>query len=105
MTQSVFENSTTLTGQVVKTPRMSTSPAGIEHVQFSIDHQSIQNEAGMNRQAFVRIKIVASGDVSQHLMRDLIEGSNVKVSGFLNRHQSKNGQPFLALHAQYIEMI
>jgi primosomal replication protein N len=94
-----------LVGTVVKRPRTSTSPAGIQHCQFSMDHHSIQNEAGMNRQAFVRIQVVATGDMSQHLTRDLTEGSNIKVTGFINRHESRNGNPLLVLHAQQIEMI
>ncbi|MGB1263087.1 MAG: primosomal replication protein N [Cognaticolwellia sp.] len=99
------ENCLMLTGQVVKPAKTSTSPAGIQHCQFSIDHKSMQNEAGMNRQAFVRIQVVATGNVSQHLTRDLIEGCKVKVTGFINRHESRNGNPLLVLHAQHIEMI
>ena len=98
------ENCLMLTGAVVKTPKQSTSPAGITHSQFSIDHKSIQNEAGMNRQAFVRIQVVATGELS-HLTRELVVGSEIKVSGFINRHESRNGNPLLVLHAQQIEMI
>ena len=94
-----------LVGEVVKPPKLSTSPAGIHHCQFSMDHKSMQNEAGMNRQAFVRIQVVATGDVSQHLTRDLTVGRNIKVTGFINRHESRNGNPLLVLHAQQIEMI
>ena len=101
---SNLENCLVLTGQVVKAPKHSTSPAGIEHCQFSIDHKSIQTEAGMNRQAFVRIQVVTTGELSQ-LTRELIAGSHVKVSGFINRHESRNGNPLLVLHAQHIEMI
>mgnify|MGYP000176835434 CR=1 FL=1 len=93
-----------LVGEVVKTPKFSTSPAGIEHCQFSIDHKSIQQEAGMNRQAFVRIQVVATSELSL-LTRELMSGNNVKVTGFINRHESKNGNPLLVLHAQQIEMI
>ena len=93
-----------LIGEVVRTPKQSTSPAGISHSQFSIDHKSIQNEAGMNRQAFVRIQVVATGDLS-HLTRELIAGNVIKVTGFINRHESRNGNSLLALHAQQIEMI
>ena len=93
-----------LIGEVVRTPKQSTSPAGISHSQFSIDHKSIQNEAGMNRQAFVRIQVVATGDLS-HLTRELIAGNVIKVTGFINRHESRNGNPLLALHAQQIEKI
>ena len=104
MQEALPENSLTLTGEVVKTPKQSTSPAGITHSQFSIDHKSIQNEAGMNRQAFVRIQVVATGEIS-HLTRELVVGSEIKVSGFINRHESRNGNPLLVLHAQQIEMI
>ena len=94
-----------LVGEVVKTPKLSTSPAGIHHCQFSIDHKSIQVEEGLNRQAFVRMKVVATGQWAQNLTRDLTAGSNVKVTGFINRHEARNGNPLLVLHAQQIEMI
>jgi len=101
----VLENCLVLVGEVVKTPKISTSPAGIVHCQFSMDHKSIQIEAGMNRQAFVRIQVVSTGKLSQHLTRDLITGCKIKVTGFINRHESRNGNPLLVLHAQEIELI
>ncbi|GAA0822677.1 primosomal replication protein N [Colwellia sp. D2M02] len=104
MQDSLPENNLVMTGEVVKAPKQSSSPAGIAHSQFSIDHKSIQNEGGFNRQAFVRIQVVATGELSQ-LTRELVAGSMVKVSGFINRHESRNGNPLLVLHAQQIEMI
>lgn len=100
----MIANNLVLSGEVVKQPSFSTSPAGISHCQFSIDHRSVQQEAGLNRQAFVRIQVVASGQLS-HLTRELCSGDKVNVSGFLNRHESRNGNPILVLHAQQIEMI
>jgi len=94
-----------LVGEVVKSPKLSTSPAGIHHCQFSIDHKSMQIEEGLSRQAFVRMKVVAAGQWSQNLTRDLTVGCKVKVSGFINRHEARNGNPLLVLHAQQIEMI
>ncbi len=105
MTHSIVENCLMLVGEVVKTPKLSTSPAGIHHCQFSIDHKSIQVEEGMNRQAFVRMKVVATGQWAQNLTRDLTAGCKVKVTGFINRHESRNGNPLIVLHAQQIEMI
>ncbi len=101
----MIENCLVLVGTVVKIPKLSTSPAGIHHCQFSMDHRSIQQEAGMNRQTFVRIQVVATGELSQHLTRDLTAGCEIKVTGFINRHESRNGNPLLVLHAQQIEMI
>ncbi|GLX82944.1 hypothetical protein theurythT_23960 [Thalassotalea eurytherma] len=65
----------------------------------------MQVEAQMNRQAFVRMQVVATGDWSQHLTSELVEGKQVRVTGFLNRHETRNGNPLLVLHAQQIEMI
>ncbi|WP_286235871.1 primosomal replication protein N [Thalassotalea sediminis] len=93
-----------MVGELVKKPNYSTSPAGIEHCQFSIDHRSIQQEAGLNRQAFVRIQVVVTGELTQ-LTREFVAGSVVKVTGFLNRHESRNGNPLLVLHALQLEMI
>ena len=94
-----------LVGSVVKTPDISVSPAGITHSKFSIDHKSIQTEDGYNRHVFVRIQVVATGQWSQNITREITAGSNVKVSGFLNRHETRTGNPILVLHAQQIEMI
>jgi len=99
------ENCLVLVGQVIQSPSLSTSPAGIHHCQFLLEHRSMQQEADMNRQAFVRIQVVATGQWSQNLTRDLIASCKVKVTGFINRHESRNGQPSLVLHAQHIEMI
>ncbi|MFB1014884.1 MAG: primosomal replication protein N [Alteromonadaceae bacterium] len=101
----MLENCLVLVGEVVKTPKISTSPAGIVHCQFSMDHKSIQVEAGMNRQAFVRIQVVLTGQLSQNLTRDLIAGCKIKVTGFINRHETRNGNSLLVLHAQDIELI
>jgi len=65
----------------------------------------MQVENGLNRQAFVRMQVVATGQWSEHLTRDLTEGCNISVRGFLNRHESYNGNPLLVLHAEQIEMI
>jgi primosomal replication protein N len=101
----VIENCLTLIAAVVKPPKLSTSPAGLHHCQFSIEHRSIQIEDGMNRQAFVRMQVVATGEWSQRLASELTEGVQISVTGFINRHETRNGNPILVLHAQQIEMI
>jgi primosomal replication protein N len=101
----VTDNCLVLVGEVVKTPKVSTSPAGVHHCQFSIEHRSMQTEAELNRQAYVRMQVIASGNWSQHLTRELTAGCKIKVTGFLNRHETRNGTPLIVLHAQQIEMI
>ncbi|RUO30071.1 primosomal replication protein N [Aliidiomarina sedimenti] len=108
-------NRLVLQGEVVKPPRVSKSPAGIAHLHLVIDHRSQQQEAGMARQCFLRIQVVASGaaagDVftdskgAQDLANQLTVGSVVEVAGFLNRHETSSGVAKLVLHAQQLKKI
>ena len=78
----------------------------IEHLQLVIEHRSMQPEAGMNRQSYVRIQVVLSGEGLQHWLEKLTVGCEVLAEGFLrNRHEDSNGSPRLVLHAQHLELI
>ncbi|WP_371187999.1 primosomal replication protein N [Thalassotalea maritima] len=99
------DNCLVLVGEVQKAPKVAITPAGIAHCQFPIEHRSMQMEEGMSRQAYARMQVVATGQWSQNLSRELVVGSKVKVTGFINRHESRNGNPILVLHAQHIEIV
>ena len=99
------DNCLVLVGTVVSQLNLSTSPAGVHHCQFSLEHRSMQMEDGLSRQAFVRMQVVTTGDWSQRLASELTAGVQIKASGFINRHESRNGHPSLVLHAEQIEMI
>lgn len=94
-----------LDGVVHRTPIRKQSPSGVGHVILSLEHQSVQVEAGLPRKAFVRIQVVLSGDVAQQYSQDLYQGSFISVSGFLSRHETKDGVGKLVLHAHKIERI
>ncbi len=96
-------NHLVIEGVICKAPRRNTSPAGIPHCQFVLEHYSQQIEAELNRRAYARIQVVASGDVLNQDTQDLCQGCMVRVTGFLNRHESNNGQAMLVLHARRIE--
>jgi primosomal replication protein N len=96
-------NQLVLEGTVFKSPTRTQSPSGIEHCHFMLDHHSQQFEADLPRQAFVRIQVVVSGNAAQHFTQDLFQGCHISVSGFLSRHESRNGVGKLVLHAQNIE--
>lgn len=59
----------------------------------------------MNRQCFLRIQVVASGDWTHGLADQLTVGDVVEVEGFLNRHQTSSGIAKLVLHAQQLKKI
>jgi primosomal replication protein N len=99
-----MDNCLVITGVVCRPPDLSESPAGIPHLHFVLEHKSMQQEAGYNRAAYVRLQVVLSGALcrqSQHLTL----GHVVRVMGFLNRHQTKSGVAKLVLHAQQIEFL
>ncbi|MCH8536256.1 primosomal replication protein N [Alkalimonas collagenimarina] len=99
-----MDNQLVCAGQLCRQPSRSESPAGIPHVSLVLEHRSQQQEAGLSRQCYVRIQVICSGDLAQQTQH-LMLGDTVRVQGFLNRHQQRNGQSKLVLHAQHIEQI
>lgn len=94
-----------LEGVILKTPKRTQSLAGIPHCHLVLEHQSQQIEADLPRRAFVRIGVVVSGRESQQFTQALFQGEHIRVSGFLSRHESRDGTAKLVLHAQSIERI
>ena len=85
------ENQFVLSGTVCKKPKFSQSPAGIPHCIFVLEHKSMQTEAGLNRNSYVRIQVVASGEGLKLQTQDIDMSTQLTVRGFLNRHQGRNG--------------
>ena len=92
-----------LEGYVFKGPTRTQSPSGIPHCHFVLEHQSQQIEADMPRKASIRLRVVVSGNAAQQITNDLFQGCQVTVSGFLTRHESRNGTEKMVLHAQEIK--
>ncbi|MBE0369693.1 primosomal replication protein N [Pseudoalteromonas sp. MMG013] len=101
----LYTNQYVLSGMICKTPKFSQSPAGIPHCIFVLEHKSMQVEAELNRNSYVRLQVVASGETFQDQTQHLYVGQAIQVRGFLNRHESRNGLSQLVLHAQHIERI
>lgn len=94
-----------LSGTIVKPPIRSKSPSGIEHCRFWLEHRSTVVEADLPRQVFCRMPIVVSGTRSQTLTQNLVQGSSIKVSGFVAYQTGRNGLGKLVLHADNITQI
>ncbi|GAA5215665.1 primosomal replication protein N [Corallincola platygyrae] len=99
------DNRLVLTGTVATAPSTTSSPTGIPHCEFGLEHQSQQMEAGMGRRAWCYLSVVASGREIQPQTLNLTKGSTARVIGFLSHHRTPNGVGKLVLHAQQIEMI
>ncbi|MGY5452141.1 primosomal replication protein N [Agarivorans sp. MS3-6] len=99
------ENRLVLQGRVLRAPKRSTSPAGVAHCQFWLEHRSQQQEAGFSRQAYCQMAVVASGDILKQDSSHISMGCEVKVSGFLSSHKAANGTYRLVLHASEIDLL
>ena len=98
-----MENSLALSGIVCKQPETRHSPAGIPLTRFTLEHQSVQTEAGMPRQARCRIIVTAAGEPLSSATRALSLGQQVTVRGFVARADHHLGRARLILHAQDIQ--
>lgn len=70
-----------------------------------LDHRSRQSEAGLQREAVLRLPVVASGDGLSAVVQRLETGSGISVTGFLARSSHRDGENRISLHAQDIETI
>ena len=99
------DNFLRLAGVINDHPIYKTSPSGVEHCNISIEHRSMQEEAGLPRNTFCYMPVVVSGPLASQLKNKLSKGMQIRVSGFITYHQSKSHLGKLVLHAQYIEKI
>ena len=100
-----MDNQLVLGGAVCKVPETRYNPAGIPLTQFSLEHRSRQTEAGMEREAYCRIVVIAGGKSLSEQAKALSEGQTVKVKGFIARADSRQGQVKIVLHAQAIHVL
>ncbi|WP_435951895.1 primosomal replication protein N [Dryocola sp. BD626] len=98
-------NRLVLFGTVCKMPLRKVSPSGIPHCQFVLEHRSVQEEAGFNRQAWCRMPVIISGHAHQAITHSITVGTVLTVQGFISCHQAKNGLNKVVLHAEQIELI
>jgi primosomal replication protein N len=101
----MMANRLVLSGTVCKMPLRKVSPSGIPHCQFVLEHRSVQEEAGFNRQAWCRMPVIISGQAHQAITHSITVGTVLTVQGFITCHQAKNGLNKVVLHAEQIELI
>ena len=89
-----------MTGEVVSDPASRKTPGGISITRFTLQHQSVQQEAGNARKVECRIIVTASGDVFQH---SISKGAQIEVQGFLSYESRQKMETRLIFHAQSIK--
>ncbi|WP_032092351.1 primosomal replication protein N [Necropsobacter rosorum] len=100
-----IHNRLSLIGQVADFPKRTTSPNGVEHCRFYLEHRSEQQEAGLARRAWCKMPVQISGGQLMEKTQSITVGSKLLVTGFITSHKSANGLSQIVLHAEQIEFI
>lgn len=100
-----IENRLSLIGQVTDFPKRLTSPNGVEHCRFLLEHRSEQQEVGLTRQAWCKMPIQVSGHQLIEKTQSITVGSKLLIVGFITSHKTANGLSQIVLHAEQIEFI
>ncbi|HEC29749.1 MAG TPA: primosomal replication protein N [Gammaproteobacteria bacterium] len=97
-------NQLILTGTIVSEPGSRQTPAGLSVIRFTLEHDSIQQEAGSNRKAQCRIVVTAFG-LGISKISDVRKDAKVRVEGFLSYESSRKMESRLILHASDIRVL
>lgn len=100
-----INNRLSLSGVVNHHPKRITSPNGIEHCQFLLEHRSVRQEAGVNRQVWCKIPVQLSGRDLIAKSQSITVGVKLLITGFLVSQKGFNQLSQLVLHAEHIEFI
>ena len=96
------DNRTLLAGSLIELDSLRYTPAGIPALNFRIAHQSMQQEAGVQRTVECEMLCVALGPTA-NLLAGAKPGDKVKLSGFLAAKSLKSRTP--VLHVDTIEFL
>lgn len=95
-------NLTTICGKLARLNHIRYTPAGIEVIEFEIDHNSTQVEANIQRQIICVIPAIAMAHIAKTVSSLKLE-TTVKLSGFLSRKNKMSSQ--LVLHVSQLDII
>ncbi len=90
-----------LSGVLEDVEALRVSPAGIPSARFAVRHESIQDEAGIERTVQIVMRAVAVGPLAERVTR-LPAGTPVTVNGFLARAGRNSEYP--VLHIQTLQV-
>lgn len=92
-----------LTGELVKTPQVRYSPAGVPIARLWMEHRSSQSEAGRGRAVSLRIEVRLTGSGLCHGVQALQPGQALRVRGHLARPDQRGEPGRLIVVAEEIE--
>lgn len=94
-----MNNHWALTAFIAEVQPLRYTPAGLPALDLRLEHESVQNEAGADRQVKASVKAVAFGALAERLARQAL-GSCWRFQGFLAMGRGGKG---LVFHIQDIQ--
>ncbi len=94
-----MNNHWVLTACIAEVQPLRYTPAGLPALDIRLEHESLQREAGANRQVKASVKALAFGALAERLARQAL-GSVWRFQGFLATRRSGKG---LVFHIQDIQ--
>ena len=94
-------NAVTLDARLQSRDRLRFTPAGVPALDFALEHESLQVEAGAERRVACEVAGVALGPVAQKLA-DIAPGTQIRCRGFLARRYRTGIS--LTLHVNAFEL-
>lgn len=94
-----------LEGEVCRAPQTRVTPAQIPLTRFTLEHRSRQHAGGFEREARLRLVVVATGRELSRMAAALQPGERVRVEGFLSRGSHRADEQELALQASAIRRL
>lgn len=88
-----------LEGEVCRAPETRLNPAQVPLTRFTLEHRSRQTAGGFQREARLRLVVVAAGRDLSRRAAELQPGDRVRVEGFLSRGSYQAGEQEIALQA------
>ena len=99
------ENRVVLEGEVCRAPETRLNPAQVPLTRFTLEHRSRQTAGGFQRDARLRLVVVAAGRDLSSRAAALKPGDRVRIEGFLSRSSYQAGEQELALQADEIRQM
>ena len=94
-----MNNHWVLTACIAEVQPLRYTPSGLPALDIRLEHESLQREAGANRQVKASVKALAFGALAERLARQAL-GSVWRFQGFLATGRSGKG---LVFHIQDIQ--
>lgn len=103
--QEEIKNEFVVDGTICIAPKSVTSPSGIPHRFWFIQHQSDQYEMGLRRKVWIRLEVVVSGVELCKKTEDLILGDTLRCKGFLTSVKEPRCETKLRMYATDVQVI